>query len=289
MLDKAQTEDPTAAERDRAWGAFEPRGIPALCIGAIRSGLVRGALRHPFRRVMQRFSPAYDIAVDGIRMRCWIGENFTEQMLVERGLHKDNAGIGLLARALRPGDVFVDVGANCGLFTLFGARAVGADGRVLAIEPSSEMAQRLRFNVEANGAGNVAIVQVAVGAEAGRATLYGGDHPGLASLCASVGGSATEVLVAPLLTLAEGANLSRIDVLKIDIEGYEDRALVPFFRTAPVSLWPRLILIEKDHAARWEEDCLAALADRGYRGTWTDGSDMLLELSDPRPATQGAA
>lgn len=275
----AETDEATP---ERAWGAFAPKGVSALCIGTIRSGLVHGVMRRPFRRIMQIRSPAYDVEVDGIKLRCWIGENFTEQMLVERGLHKDAPGVQRIERALSPGDVFVDIGANCGLFTLFAARAVGPRGRVLAIEPSPKMAQRIRFNVAANAADHVTIVQAAVGAEDGNATLYGGNHPGLASLCADVGGSGTEVPVAPLLSLVERANLDRIDVLKIDIEGYEDRALVPFLRTAEPSLWPRLILIEKDHAARWEMDCLAALHEAGYRDIWTDGSDLLLER--PREA-----
>lgn len=270
----ADTDD---AAPEPAWGTFEPKGVAALCIRAIKSGLVHGAMRRPFRRLMQNHSPAYDIVVDGLKLRCRVGENFTEQMLVERGLHKDAPGIERIESVLEPGDVFVDIGANCGLFTLVAARAVGPSGRVLAIEPSPKMVRRIRFNVAANGIANVAVVQAAVGAEDGNATLYGGDHPGLASLCATVGGSATEVAMAPLLALVQRANLDRIDMLKIDIEGYEDRALVPFLRTAGHALWPRLILIEKDHAARWETDCLAALRDAGYRDVWTDGSDLLLE------------
>lgn len=281
----AEPDDATPA---RAWGAFAPSGVSALCIGAIRSGLVHGAMRRPFRRIMQSRSPAYDVEVDGIKLRCWIGENFTEQMLVERGLHKDGPGIRRIESVLSPGDVFVDIGANCGLFTLFAARAVGPEGRVLAIEPSPKMVRRIRFNATANEAANVIVVQSAVGAEDGNATLYGGDHPGLASLCATVGGSGTEVAVSPLLSLVERTNLNRIDVLKIDIEGYEDRALVPFLRTAERSLWPRLILIEKDHAARWETDCLAALHDAGYRDVWTDGSDLLLERRREVTSTSNA-
>lgn len=282
----AETDDATP---ERAWGTFAPKGVSALCIGAVRSGLVHGAMRRPFRHILQSRSPVYDVEVDGIKLRCWVGENFTEQMLVERGLHKDAPGIERIKSVLAPGDVFVDIGANCGLFTLFAARAVGPEGRVLAIEPSPKMVRRIRFNVSANGANNVTIAQTAVGADNGNATLYGGNHPGLASLCATVGGSGTEVPVAPLLSLVERANLDRIDVLKIDIEGYEDRALVPFFRSAGRSLWPRLILIEKDHAARWETDCLAALRDAGYREIWTNGSDLLMEHPRESASTPNAA
>lgn len=271
--------EPEGAAPDDVWGARRPTAIPALCIGAIKSGLVHGALRHPLRKVMRSYGDAYDITVDGIKMRCWLGDNFTEQMLVERGLHKDRTGVMLITNDLPRGGVFVDIGANCGLFTLFAARAVGSRGRVMAIEPSPEMARRVRFNVETNGMDNVTVVQAAVGAHAGRATLFGGDHHGLASLCDAVGGAATTVPMAPLITLVAQAGLDRIDALKIDIEGYEDRALIPFVRGAPRALWPRRIFIEKGHAARWEEDCVGFLLKCGYREAWSSGADMLLELA----------
>ena len=44
----------------------------------------------------------------------------------------------------------------------------------------------------------------------------------------------------PLLAVVTEAGLAGIDALKIDVEGFEDKVLVPFFRDAPPSLWPRL-------------------------------------------------
>jgi FkbM family methyltransferase len=56
-----------------------------------------------------------------------------------------------LLAGLRPGDVFVDVGANIGLHTLLAARAVGARGRVIAFEPNPDVFWRLTWHVEENG------------------------------------------------------------------------------------------------------------------------------------------
>jgi len=62
------------------------------------------------------------------------------------------------------------------------------------------------------------------------------------------------------------AGLNRLDALKIDVEGAEDLVLVPFFRDAPESLWPDLILIE-DTRDLWQTDVFALLERHGYNVT----------------------
>ena len=62
-----------------------------------------------------------------------------------------DADVALVGRLLRAGDVFIDGGANVGLFTLVAARAVGPTGRVVAFEPSPKSREVLRRNVALNG------------------------------------------------------------------------------------------------------------------------------------------
>jgi hypothetical protein len=57
--------------------------------------------------------------------------------------------------------------------------------------------------------------------------------------------------------------IQEIDALKIDVEGVEDVVLAPFFRDAPKSLWPRLLVIE-DTSNLWEVDLLSELSALGY-------------------------
>jgi hypothetical protein len=54
-----------------------------------------------------------------------------------------------------------------------------------------------------------------------------------------------------------------IDAIKIDVEGAEDVVLAPFFRDAPKSMWPRLILLE-DARSAWTIDLFSLLASLGY-------------------------
>lgn len=90
-----------------------------------------------------------------------------------------------LAAHLKPGDIFWDVGANIGFFTLLAARLVGDGGEVVAFEPMPEDVHQLRRNVELNGFQTVAAVEEkAVGAQSGKQTS---PCPGMAS--ATLGGS----------------------------------------------------------------------------------------------------
>jgi FkbM family methyltransferase len=68
---------------------------------------------------------------------------------------------------LRPGDVFVDVGANIGLFTLIAACSVGPAGRVIAFEPTSVTYARLVDNVRLKGFSNVRCVNSALSDRSG--------------------------------------------------------------------------------------------------------------------------
>ncbi len=79
----------------------------------------------------------------------------------------------LLERILRPGDRFLDIGANIGYFTVFGAMLVGGAGRVHAFEANPRTADVLRRNVRMNTIGHVCTVRdVALGDRTGTATLH---------------------------------------------------------------------------------------------------------------------
>ena len=120
---------------------------------------------------------------------------------------------------------------------------------------------------------------IAVGPEAGTATLFIDEaRRGLSSMEKLDGATPLQVPIATLLSVVERSGVSRVDALKIDIEGFEDRALLPFFSTAPRTLWPKRIYMETDWAARWERDCIACLLAAGYVEAWRGSGDILLAL-----------
>jgi FkbM family methyltransferase len=85
----------------------------------------------------------------------------------------DDPTLHLLERILRPGDRFLDIGANIGYFTVFASMLVGATGRVHAFEPNPRTADVLIRNVRMNKIGHVCTVHdVALGDRAGSVTLH---------------------------------------------------------------------------------------------------------------------
>jgi FkbM family methyltransferase len=132
----------------------------------------------------------------------------------------------LVKRILKPGDVFLDIGANVGWYTLLAAGLVGETGRVIAFEPEPANFALLQQNIALNGYHNVVPVQKAVSDRDGAVTLYLSEtNKGNHSLHDSGAGRAPIVIDAVRLDEYFGATAGKIDLIKMDIEGAEGRAL----------------------------------------------------------------
>jgi FkbM family methyltransferase len=139
------------------------------------------------------------------------------------GMWDPNVEAFLRAR-LRPGDIFVDVGANIGYFTLLGAELVGQQGRVVAIEASTSAVEQLKANVARNCLGGVVrCVHAAASDCEGIATLYEGQkgNIGSASIVRAEGLLSENVRSAPLGELLLPDEIEFVRVIKIDVEGAE--------------------------------------------------------------------
>ena len=177
--------------------------------------------------------------------------------------------------------VFVDIGANVGLFSLFVAATAQA-ARILAIEPEPGNFARLAFNIAANPGLPIAPLALALGETEGtaRILLNARDRGGTRMAAAATQAGETraggvEVRCRPLVAVVTDAGLTRIDAVKIDVEGAEDKVLVPFFRDAPAALWPGLIVIE-DSSAEWASDLFALLASKGYQVSSRSRQNVML-------------
>lgn len=125
----------------------------------------------------------------------------------------------VLRRTLHPGGVFVDVGANIGYYSLYASRLVGSSGAVLAYEPLPDAFAELARNAPPN----VTVRRVAVGSRSGTIEFGVRDEADMSSFDIQ---GASSVLQVPLTTLDEAlAELTRLDLLKIDVEGYEMEVL----------------------------------------------------------------
>jgi FkbM family methyltransferase len=175
--------------------------------------------------------------------------------------------------------VFVDIGANVGLFSLFVASYAGRNAKIIAIEPEPRNLCRLRFNVAANLGVPIQVIALALGKSEGRVVVKANerDRGGTFTRPVSQHDQAGTVYAEcrPLLEVLRQEEVTYTDALKIDVEGAEDEILAAFFANAPEELWPRLIIIE-DSSNAWRIDLFSLLAERGYRiGTRTKLNVMM--------------
>ena len=142
--------------------------------------------------------------------------------------------------------VFLDVGANVGLYSLYvNAYATQANraAQIIAIEPGVETCARLEANIAANQA-NIQIIRAAVSDAPGTGYLGGGEiNRGEAKLSAQSDQTET-VVVDTLPRIARTLGITRIDAMKVDIEGHDLKALTTFFEDASKKLHPTLLILE---------------------------------------------
>jgi FkbM family methyltransferase len=130
----------------------------------------------------------------------------------------------------KPGMTVVDIGANLGYYTLLASRAVGPEGRVIALEPNSENCRLLLLSALMNDAGNVDLLPVALD-----------DHRGWSHFSAALGTNGCFLsggpaladgrgFVVPTFTLDELVD-GPVDLIKIDVEGAEFRVMSGARRT----------------------------------------------------------
>jgi FkbM family methyltransferase len=130
--------------------------------------------------------------------------------------------INIMKSLLKPGDTFVDVGANIGLMTMRAAEIVGTNGKVYAFEPNPKTNEILRENVDRNNLKNVQIESYALGSEIKEAIIYDrwDANRGAASLIKpEIETTSTSILQTTFDDYFKDSE--RISVVKIDVEGFE--------------------------------------------------------------------
>lgn len=199
-------------------------------------GIGLGRICELVRRMAARYGPPTPLIIDDFRgdckFMCYLKDHMGSQIFFRGSYSGDQ--LTLLERLLNEHSVFVDAGANQGEFTVAAARGAPR-GKIIAFEPVSEYRTRLIENVRLNKFSNVIVISAALGEEEGSLPIYdqiedfkdGTRNEGLPSLFVSATRCHIREVV-PIKRLDDvlkELNITRVDVIKMDIEGAEWPAL----------------------------------------------------------------
>ena len=127
---------------------------------------------------------------------------------------------------LSPGETVIDGGASQGIYTCAFAAKVGPSGRVYAFKPLAYAVECLRNNITLNGFENVEVFEGALDEKAGKSFIDMTRGPAYASIVHDFGhGSGTEVATFAIDELRRDGRLSKLDFIKLGVEGAELAAL----------------------------------------------------------------
>jgi len=168
----------------------------------------------------------------------YLNDDFSDRSIAEQFI-----------RFVKPGMIAVDCGAHIGEYTVLFARLVGSQGRVHAFEPDPRSFEILKENVSINHLDNVVLNNCALADFQGEMDFLLGGDPTISSLVKvdrrirrrTVG--CVRVSVTTLDSYVQETRVTRIDALKIDVEGAEE-AVLNGAREVLSRLQPGLIVVE---------------------------------------------
>lgn len=256
-------------QSDLPWGTFAPGFIVKKWLDLLHQMPTSSTSRRLalwLRKPLKFFIEGWvDVKVWGLHLRLRSKGNLSEQRLIYMPQFLDQTEREMLAAELAEGGLFLDIGANAGIYSLWVASMRKSSIRVEAFEPDPELCAGMTFNLATNQINNVTVNQMALGRQEGKMRLVTGDGNKGENRVEADGaeGEGREVEMTTLKQFIAGRGIAEIDAVKIDIEGHEMDVLEPFFRDCSESVWPRLLICEVVHDK--DSRLLDLLKKSGYK------------------------
>ncbi len=163
------------------------------------------------------------VLVDGSLFDCPLKTSIAAMLFMG---NFENSEIDFVRRTLEPGNIFLDIGANAGIYTILASRLVGPTGHVYAFEPSRRELTLLRQNIAMNHLENVTVIESAVSNRSGSARLAIARDGGLNSFADTHRPDQQieawqEVETVSLDAFLKEHSIVNVDFIKMDVEGAE--------------------------------------------------------------------
>ncbi|MGY9025109.1 MAG: FkbM family methyltransferase [Candidatus Pelagibacterales bacterium] len=184
--------------------------------------------------------------------------------------------------------IFIDIGANIGFYSQNIAATFNNTkfSKIIAIEPNPVLVRRIEDNITLlettipNIKNRVIIENCAVGSSKEDIYLDLNEGYGNARVKSKKSNTAIPIKMLSLLEIIKKNKIEYITNLKIDVEGYEDKALKPFFENAPSELFPQNIVIEYTSQSEWEDKkFIKYLLEKGYKEVIKTRGNLCLSLN----------
>ena len=195
--------------------------------------------------------------------------------------------INFIKKNMTKDSMFIDIGSNIGFYTMNIADLFPKINfsKIISIEPNPIMIERQKENIELlenikKGIKNkIFLENYAISESEKNLQLNYEKGYGPAVLTENIGEKTIAVKTTTLIKILKKNNINRIDCLKIDVEGHEHLALLPFFKSAQKSLFPNHIVIEHtSNSVQIFKDLMKFLSRIGYKIILKTRSNYCLTL-----------
>ena len=259
------------------FGIFTPNYIQKILIFiGKKSFLKRGLFRTSYSKIILSLKKR---PLDVYFRKCAYritGEN----NLIEYGILLDPkynfSDLDFLLKGAKNNSNFVDIGSNIGLYSqplAFNS----PDGLTVSIDANPNMISKLKFNINATKIQNIKVISTAVSDIQGKGSLkIRKDDVAIVALDEDVSSS---IKINTLENIIKSTKINSIFGLKIDIEGHEDKALVPFLLSSPKNLLPKKIVIEQLSKNKDYPGCKNTFDKLNYKLVGRSKNNSFYELS----------
>ncbi len=246
---------------------FKPSPIVSLIITITRSigdSWIAKRVIFALRRCAILFSKeCVDTELFNAKLRLYTKGNICEKRALFSPQIFESYERKFISKYSKDNSVFIDIGSNVGLYSLsVGTNYVNFKGtQIHSIEPHPGLYKRLQYNVSVNPNLPIKTHNLAIMDTEGEFYLDASSDNLGQSAIKEIG--QFKVTGKTLENFIHSQNIHKIDSLKIDVEGNEEKALLPFMNEQNRKFFPKIIVIE-NNSTSWKVDLVNHLTDLGY-------------------------